>query len=269
MSPEQTWQQLCLRAFDNDTVANDFVLFVEGCKTSVPEGYVWTTQQPEYQQYLCDIGCTQSSPEKFILSSEALVRLSEIKKIARTEWHVHRQEQLKRHLKQTLAEIQPLSELTHPQRLALVKEFASTHKADLGSVPFISGLRGFLRYQLAHKDYLIEWPMTEYILTQNNEEALEAYVRLLKGVLCMQLVYRDETQDVTIDIDDSQEILLWRMNPDLQNNMIHDILNCLSGNNNTTSNYQKSSIPRIQHKQSLLDWIYTLLSHCLSFLKHK
>lgn len=268
MNHEQVWRELCIHAFDNQTEANDFVLFVEGCKTATDNGYVWTTQRPDYQQLLCNIGCSNDTQHSFTLSSETFARLAQIKREARTEWHRRRQEELKTHLKKTLAEIHSLSDLTQTQRLALIKEFVNAHKTDLGSVPFISGLRGFLKYQLAHKDRLAEWSLSEYVLTQNNEEATEAYVRLLKGILCMQLVYQDEVEtneSIAIDIE-HQETLLWRMNPNLSNSAIRDILHSLPSSSVDNSSYRLSDIPRQQKEQSVLDWIIQWLTHCLSFL---
>ncbi|CAO3689197.1 unnamed protein product [Rhizopus microsporus] len=252
MNHEQVWQELCIHAFDNQTEANDFVLFVEGCKTATDNGYVWTTQRPNYQQLLCNIGCSNDTQHSFTLPSETFARLAQIKREARTEWHRRRQEELKTHLKKTLVEIHPLSDLTQTQQLTLIKD----------------GLRGFLKYQLAHKDRLAEWSLSEYVLTQNSEEATEAYVRLLKGILCMQLVYQDEVEtneSIAIDIE-HQETLLWRMNPDLSNSAIRDILHSLPSSSVDNTSYRLSDIPRQQKEQSVLDWIIQWLTHCLSFL---
>ncbi|ORE07405.1 hypothetical protein BCV72DRAFT_186655, partial [Rhizopus microsporus var. microsporus] len=127
MNHEQVWRELCINAFNNQTEANDFVLFVEGCKTATDNGYAWTTQRPDYQQLLCNIGCSNGAEHTFTLPSETFAQLAQIKREARTEWHRRRQEELKTHLKKTLAEIHPLSDLTQTQRLALIKEFVNAH----------------------------------------------------------------------------------------------------------------------------------------------
>ncbi|CAO3629503.1 unnamed protein product [Mucor hiemalis] len=118
--------------------------------------------------------------------------------------------------------------------------------------------------------------MSEYVLTQNNEDAMESYIRLLRGVLGFQLVYKDDEDEnrLAIDMDNtpkeqSESDLIWRMNPNFDNQFIQDILSCLPKEHNTTGYQSSALIPRNQPSHTnLIQWIYDLFTHCLSFL-HK
>ncbi|KAI9265622.1 hypothetical protein BY458DRAFT_422702, partial [Sporodiniella umbellata] len=121
MSTEEVWYDLCTRAFDNDSIANDFVLFVESCKLPKADSFVWRTEEAEYQQYFRHMGCTESS-EGFSLSSTQLAHLMTIKRKARTDWQTRLQEELKSRLKQTL--VQETAQVLSPsERLAKIKAF--------------------------------------------------------------------------------------------------------------------------------------------------
>lgn len=277
------WRTTCTKAFNNDAEANDFVLFVEGCRTQQASNgvYTWTTTRPDYEQQLQQLGCqpVEGVSSTWMLPSEALIALNETKRTARTEWHTQRQLTLKKHLDETLALINSPLDINNDQRLALVRQFMKNHETDLGTVPFLRGLVGFLKYQLHDKRIVAEWTMSEYVLTQNNEDAMESYIRLLRGVLGFQLVYKDDEEDedrLAIDMDNTpkeqgkEADLIWRMNPDLDNQFIQEILSCLPKEHNTTGYHQSTAlIPRNQPPHTnLIQWIYDLLTQCLSFL-HK
>ena len=270
----ELWEDLCKRAFNDDTEANDFVLFIEGCKVQQADTCIWTTDKPQYVQWLQQLGCQSTTDCTFTLSDEAVMELNKTKREARSAWHRERQITLKKHLDDTLVLVNAPLDITNEHRLALIKEFIKSHETDLGSVPFLRGLVGFLRFQLRDSRYVAEWKMNEYILTQNNEDAIESYIRLLRGILGLQLVYQDDEDDhsdrIAIDMADKEEpVLLWRMNPHLDDHFIHQVLKCLPKEHNTTQ-YQFS--PLIERTQpthtNLIQWIYQMITHCLSFL-HK
>ncbi|KAG1441832.1 hypothetical protein G6F56_011315 [Rhizopus delemar] len=237
---DQVWYDLCTRAFDNETIANDFVLFVESCKLPKPDGFVWTTDQVNYQSYLEQMGC-KLTPEGFYLSNSELAHLSEVKKRARQDWQTRLQQELKACLTHALEQAQPGS-FSHTERLSQLKTFIA--QTDLGSVPIVSGLKGFLNYQLTHKDRLAEWSLSEYAFTQNGKEHIQPYVNLLKN---------------TFDFKQSQteDELVWRMNPNLENSELYQLLACIPGHTATT-HYRQTETIRF-HKQGILDWFYILL----------
>lgn len=279
------WKTTCTKAFNNDAEANDFVLFIEGCRTQQASNgvYTWKTTRTDYEHQLQQLGCQPvlDKPSTWMLPSEALIALNETKRAARTEWHTQRQLTLKKHLDETLALINSPLDINYDQRLALVRQFMKNHETDLGAVPFLRGLVGFLKYQLRDKLIVAEWTMSEYVLTQNNEDAMESYIRLLRGVLGFQLVYKDEDEDeedrLAINMDNNTpkeqnetDLIVWRMNPDFDNQFIQAILNCLPKEHNTTTGgYHQSTALIRRNKPShtnLIQWIYNLLTHCLSFL---
>lgn len=276
---QEFWHNLCVNAFNDNTLANDFILFFDGCKTTLPDSsFSWKTSSPDYQYNLQQLGCHQLENDTFTLPSETMSIFMSEKRKARSEWHVKRQMELKQHLQVTLKNIStsPL-DLNNDQKIALVKEFTSIHETDLGSVPFLRRLAGVLRYQIQHKHNVVEWKMSEYILTQNNEEAMESYVRLLRGVLGMQLVYQDDDEHnndtVAIDMDNNKATdpeLIWRMSPDIDIDLLQSILKYLPKQEQTFEDYKVTDIPRNQiHKhKNIFQWIYDILGHCLSFL-HK
>lgn len=280
------WHDVCVKAFNNDAEANDFVLFVEGCKAQqVDNGvYIWVTTRQDYKDQLKQVGCQPASTDDdttWALPAETLSAFAETKRKARSEWHTQRQVTSKKHLDETLTLINSPLDINNEQRLALVREFARNHVTDLGSVPFLRGLVGFLHFQLRDKYQMAEWKMSEYILTQNNEDAIEPYIRLLRGVLGFQLKYQDDDDDddsgrVAIDMDNGngtaqqqqEPELTWRMNPDIDNRFIYDMLKCLPHDRNSTG-YQITNLPRnqstVQH-QNIFQWLVDIITHCLSFL---
>lgn len=280
---QEFWSNLCMNAFNNNTLANDFILFFDGCKTAMPEGrYSWKTSNPDYQYNLQQLSCVQLDNDTFTLPVETVNTFISEKRKTRSEWHTKRQMELKQHLQQTLKNVStsPL-DLNDDQKMALVKEFVSIHETDLGSVPFLSRLAGFLRYQIQHKHNVVEWRMSEYILTQNDEEAMESYIRLLRGVLGMQLVYQDDDNEhsnntVAIDMHSNANKaatdpeLIWRMSPDIDIHLLQNILKYMPKKAQTFEDYTATDIPRtaFHEHRNILQWIFDILGHCLSFL-HK
>ncbi|KAL7316321.1 hypothetical protein PS15m_005428 [Mucor circinelloides] len=280
---QEFWSNLCMNAFNNNTLANDFILFFDGCKTALPDGtFSWKTSNPDYQYNLQQLCCIQLDNDTFTLPSETVDTFTNEKRKARSEWHVKRQMELKQHLQKTLKNVStsPL-DLNNDQKIALVKEFVSIHETDLGSVPFLSRLAGLLRCQIQHRHNAVEWRMSEYILTQNDEEAMESYIRLLRGVLGMQLVYQDDDNEhshdaVAIDMNGSNNKaatdpeLIWRMSPDIDIQLLQNILKYMPKQAQTFQDYKVTDIPRTatHEHRSVLQWLFDILGHCLSFL-HK
>ncbi|GAN10068.1 hypothetical protein MAM1_0317c09603 [Mucor ambiguus] len=282
---QEFWYNLCMNAFKNNTLANDFILFFDGCKTAMPDGrYSWKTSDPDYQYNLLQLSCAQLDIDTFTLPVETVNIFINEKRKTRSKWHMERQMELRQHLQQTLKNVStsPL-DLNEDQKMALVKEFVSIHATDLGSVPFLKRLAGFLRYQIQHKHNVVEWRMSEFILTQNDEEPMESYIRLLRGVLGMQLVYLDDDNEhsndtVAIDMHSNagntvtDPELIWRMSPDIDIHLLQDILKCMpkQAQTSTFEDYSVTDIPRTasHEHRNILQWIFDILGHCLSFL-HK
>ncbi|CAO3652109.1 unnamed protein product [Mucor fragilis] len=254
---QEFWSNLCMNAFNNNTLANDFILFFDGCKTAMPEGrYSWKTSNPDYQYNLQQLSCVQLDNDTFTLPVETVNTFINEKRKTRSEWHTKRQMELKQHLQQTLKNVStsPL-DLNDDQKMALVKEF--------------------------HKHNVVEWRMSEYILTQNDEEAMESYIRLLRGVLGMQLVYQDDDNEhsnntVAIDMHSNANKaatdpeLIWRMSPDIDIHLLQNILKYMPKKAQTFEDYTATDIPRtaFHEHRNILQWIFDILGHCLSFL-HK
>ncbi|KAL0144312.1 hypothetical protein V8B55DRAFT_1485484 [Mucor lusitanicus] len=285
---QEFWCNLCMNAFRDNTLANDFILFFDGCKTPTPDGsaYSWKTSSPDYQYNLEQLGCARQVDQDntFVLPAETVNMFINEKRKTRSKWHEERQMELRQHLQQTLKNVStsPL-DLNADQKMALVKEFVSIHATDLGSVPFLKRLAGFLQYQIQHKHHVVEWRMSEFILTQNGEEPMESYVRLLRGVLGMQLVYQDDDNDndndaVAIDMQSNNNAtdpeLVWRMSPDIDMHLLQDVLKCMpkQAQTSTFEDYTVTDIPRTaphhQQHRNILQWLFDMLGHCLSFL-HK
>lgn len=269
----QFWKEQCESAFSGNTRSNDFILFFEGCKTLSENGldYTWNTDNfdTEFQQLMQQ----DSSKGTWQLPVSEYTTLANLKNDMRTQWHSQRQQQLRQHLKQLLNQIQPLLDLSPEQRLSQLRSFLTDYATDLGAIPFIRGLVGFFRYQLQHPSSLVDWQMSEYVLSQNNEEAMTSYVHLLGGVLGLQLVYQDnEENTLVIPMEPSQDDVYytWRMNPDFDNAFIEQALSSFTKQQRqeatNTSNYRMTDIPRkAQEHQSLFQWLYHLVCQCLSF----
>ncbi|KAG0165341.1 hypothetical protein DFQ28_009406 [Apophysomyces sp. BC1034] len=280
------WRGLCIAAFENDERATNFVLFVEGCGRATDEGHSVTLSltTPHYDEtrlMLEQIGfrsmttpptmtTTDNSSSTYTLPAEEWTEYVAIKRRAREAWHEERQARLARRLDEALTQFDPLV-LTDEQRMALVREFALQHATDVGSIPFIRGLVGLLRFQL-RKNRLAEWQVSEYALTQNGEDAMLAYIRLLRGVLGMHLVYRDQAENgITIDMTTEPHVT-WRMNHALSDQQLSDMLKTLP-RSTSVQTYQFSDIPRerstsisVFHPRSLFQWVGFLIRRCLSFL---
>ncbi|KAL9544477.1 hypothetical protein MBANPS3_007606 [Mucor bainieri] len=283
---QEFWCNLCMNAFRDNTLANDFILFFDSCKTPMPDGrYSWKTSDPDYQYNLQQLGCALLDNDTFTLPVETVNMFINEKRKTRSKWHEERQMELRQHLQQTLKNVStsPL-DLNDDQKMALVREFMSIHATDLGSVPFLKRLAGFLQYQIQHKHNVVEWRMSEFILTQNDEEPMESYIRLLRGVLGMQLVYQDDDNEhnngtVAIDMQSSARKtatdpeLIWRMSPDIDIRLLQNILKHMpkqAQTSTTLDDYIVTDIPRTasHEHRNILQWILDILGHCLSFL-HK
>ncbi|CAO3645004.1 unnamed protein product [Cunninghamella blakesleeana] len=268
------WKDLCIRAFDNDKRANDDILYIEGCGQLEEDEYKVKLPQTHdhydaLHQTLISLGFTNSQEEGqkkdyYIISSQTWSSFIEIKRNSRMEWHAALQQRLSKQLKLALEQIQQPLILTSFQRLVLVKEFMRNHSTDIGSVPFLRGLVGCLRYQL-YKTQLIEWQIDDYILTQNGEEAILDYIRLMRGILGFELIndhHHDDTVAInipsppsslnssnininndSINNNEHPTLLTWRINANLSDQDLIDILDCLPKQQSTLgyslSNHQR------------------------------
>ena len=283
------WESLCIKGFNGDQEANDLILFLESCGRLVPSGFsVIASSLNETNRSLLDqLGFVQQqgNDNEYILHGDQWSSFLEIKRNARVAWHEQRQRELRQQLNDTLKQVQPLAGINDQQRLALVKEFAHRFANDVGVIPFKRGLVGLLRYQL-FKYHLAEWECYEYVLTQNGNDVMMEYVRLLQGVLGFQLVSKhrqnQEQDSVAISIqqqgqDDDEEILIWRTSDQLNDHIIADILNVLP-REQAVQGYRLSNISRphqvklspfiigLHHPQFFVQWVRQFVSHCFSFI---
>ncbi|CAO3624833.1 unnamed protein product [Cunninghamella echinulata] len=257
------WKDLCMRAFDSNQKANDVILYIEGCGQLKQDEYIvkLTQHHDNYEtlhQTLVTLGFKEKAYE-YTLPSETWSTFIDIKRKSRMEWHTLLQVRLSKQLQEALGRIQEPLLLTSTQRLVLVQEFIRNHATDVGSVPFLRGLVGCLRFQL-YKTQLVEWQIEDYILTQNGEEAILDYIRLIRGVLGLQLLDQDKLCNDTIAINiptpsSSQSInkndhqttyLTWRMNANLSDQDLIDILDCLPRQQSTLG-YSLSTNQRPTH----------------------
>lgn len=277
------WKDLCLKAFDGDEEANHVILFLEGCGKLTSTGYAVSataSNKLKDQDILEALGFVKDSGTIYTLPGDQWSQYLESRRHWRMEWHADRQREFARQLHECLAQVKPLSPeaVSDPQRLALVTEFAQRFATDVGSIPLFRGLVGFIRYQL-FKNRLAEWRCYEYALTQNGHDTIVEYVRFLKGVLGLELVHPPSQSanegDVILDVqeesrDDDVPVLIWRMNGQLSDHHLSDILRVLPREQGIQQ-YSLSDIPRhshmspiigIHHPHLFIQWICQLFHHC-------
>ncbi|KAI9304464.1 hypothetical protein BJ944DRAFT_266793 [Cunninghamella echinulata] len=281
------WKDLCLRAFDGEQKANDAILYIEGCGQLKQDEYMVKLPQhhDNYEtlhQTLVSLGFKEKAYE-YTLPGEAWSSFIDIKRKSRMEWHAHLQIRLFKQLQEALGRIQEPLLLTSAQRLVLIQEFIRNHATDVGSVPFLRGLVGCLRFQL-YKTQLVEWQVEDYILTQNGEEAILDYIRLIRGVLGLQLLDQDKLNNDSVAINipipsPSQSInkndhqttyLTWRMNANLSDQDLIDILDCLPRQQSTLG-YSLSTNQRptraLLPSSPLLRWLVIFIRRYLKFFR--
>ncbi|KAI9024406.1 hypothetical protein CLU79DRAFT_746995 [Phycomyces nitens] len=274
MSQVEYWREICTKAFNGDPQAEQTVLAIEKLNqtttdtinitpTNLPGDHALT---PDILENLGFTLVPHHTPPTYQLPTILLKAMAQTKREAREQWHVDRQIALSRHLDESLLISVPV--LTHTQRFTLLKEFTKTHSGNLGSVPFLRGFIGFLEYQQRHPKHLVEWQLREYALTQNGEDCMLDYIRILR-VFGMQLVYRDQMPEQSVAITMEDPFITWRMNDQLSNQDIQDILKSLPKQTAAKDQYQVSNLPRsnlIEKPHSLLDWIRYLIFTCFSYL---
>ncbi|KAL0075026.1 hypothetical protein J3Q64DRAFT_1776358 [Phycomyces blakesleeanus] len=278
MSQVEYWRQVCTNAFNGDPRAEQIVMSVEKLNQTTTDTIIITPakQQPGQPprgltvDTLENLGfklTPSSTPPTYQLPTILLKAMAQTKREAREQWHIDRQIALSRHLDESLQHI-TVPHVTGTQRLALLQEFSRTHDTNLGSVPFLRAFIGFLEYQLKHPKNLAEWQLSEYALTQNGEDCMMDYIRILR-VFGMQLVYRDQMPEQAVAITIEDPFITWRMNDQLSNRDIQDMLKLLPKHTGAKDQYQVSGLPRlsfIEKPQSLLGWIKYMIFTCFSFL---
>ncbi|KAI8370375.1 uncharacterized protein BYT42DRAFT_582160 [Radiomyces spectabilis] len=271
------WRSLVDKGFDNDTFASDFILFLEGCGRITPEGYSVTCTNNAYEPLLYDLNFSRVADHTFVLNLTQWQEYINVKNTARREWHAQQQMRSRQQLNVVLTETQPIPNLSEHQRLQLVKEFAQRHEINVGSVPFVRGLVGFLQYQL-FKGQLAEWRVSEYVLTQNGENNLKDYVNLLRGVLGLEVIYRDDDNvAITMDVDNNgdagEQYIVWRMNSWLSDDQLSQILRRFPRQTQSPDAYNLSEFHRDDafisqsNSHSIWHWIRSMVHYCISILR--
>ncbi|KAI8093485.1 uncharacterized protein BX664DRAFT_329820 [Halteromyces radiatus] len=302
------WNKLCMQAFDGDQQADEFILLIQQCGKTSLEDLSFQVKiescNEKQEQLLLSLGFTPIDEQIYSITGEQWKAFGEAKRLQRKKWHEALQKRLEQHLREALDRIQQPLTLTHVQRLVLVREFSRNHIKDPGSVPFLRGLVGCLRAQL-YKRKLVDWQVTEYVMTQNGEEPMMDYIRLIRGVLGMKLVFRkhgsqiDDSLEhlekiprngmVTLDMTatshfepshttapvitaaaaatDDDNYMIWRMNPDLSDEQLADILESLP-RQQCNQNYPLSQVTRstsaLLPSSPILRWLTKVIRRCLS-----
>jgi hypothetical protein len=304
------WNELCTKAFDGDEQANDVLQIIQRCGRMNVEDNSFTIKledddhdrmQQKQGNLLTLLGFTADPihHHTYVLPGNTWTSFNEAKRQRRMEWHAALQQSLTLRLKACIDRIQVPLDLMPGQRLVLVQEFARNHGNNVGSIPFLRGLVGCLRAQL-YKRQLVDWQVAEYVLTQNGEDAMMDYIRLIRGILGMTLVFRkdgshDDTKHmVALDmtgvaapftspqettavpvmaaaaaVEDDDHYMIWRMNSALSDQELTDILECLP---RQQCNQCFPLSPVVRSNSSLLPssfilrWISLLFRRCLSIL---
>ncbi|KAI8334577.1 hypothetical protein BC941DRAFT_431595 [Chlamydoabsidia padenii] len=291
------WNDMCTKAFNGDEQSNDFIQLIQRSgRLNKENNNFMVTLDKEYQQHdilLLSLGFTHdpSHQHTYLLSGEEWVAFNQAKRQRRMEWHGTLQQTLKQELEACIDRVQVPLDLTTGQRLVLVQEFSRNHRKNVGSVPFLRGLVGCLRAQL-YKRQLVDWQVAEYVLTQNGQDAMMDYIRLIRGILGMTLVFKkDGSHDqatngmVAVDmmprettvpvvatataVDDDDHYMIWRMNPDLSDHELTDLLECLP-RQQCNQCFPLSPVSRsnstLLPSSFILRWISLLFKRCLSIL---
>jgi hypothetical protein len=250
------WQEICKSGFSGDKLANDFILYLESCSKKHQDTITWTTTNPDFQLLFNDLNIPHHDTV-FSIQNDTWLQLYETKRQERTAWHEQRQMQLKHHLTTCLNTSTSVVSAQY-QRLTELEAYLKT--VDVGTVPLLRGVVGFFRYQL-YKPRLAQWHMDEYVVTQKDEDAMERDIHLLKQVLGFQLVYNDN--DDTVIPMEQEQVLTWRMNADLSDHDINELLKKLPKDQNTHG-YQLSPIERSHEEVGVFQWLYQLVLRCFS-----
>ncbi|ORX49810.1 hypothetical protein DM01DRAFT_1308645 [Hesseltinella vesiculosa] len=230
----EAWEALVAKAFDGDSDANDVVLFIEGCGQTTTDGYTVTLNEASSDRAitLTQLGFTKVDHEQkqqYVLPSATWAALVDGKRLARTQWHKRKQQQLIQTLHDALAAtdgLQSSEPLDNTERVARVKAFMQQHATNVGSIPFLRGLVGFLTFQL-YKPRLAQWHMDTSVLTQNGPETIVQYVLLLKTVLGFRVEASPMDAAVISMTDEPQQDtpdLVWRMNASLTDESLLQLL---------------------------------------------
>ncbi|KAG2194143.1 hypothetical protein INT47_004213 [Mucor saturninus] len=218
---------------------------------------------------------TTNDDSTWTLPHEVYDQFNEMFRKARDDFHFQAQLRFIKHMEQLLSTVKEPLNITHGQRLMLFKEYFRNPRSGSPVFLMLQHLYSFFTLQLKEKEYLVEWKLGHYSLYAGEEEFMDDTVRLLIGVLGLQKVYRDDVDTVAITMvhTDKRYVepkLELRMNPEFTNQMISDFIKCIP------SEYRKidfvgkevSDVKRMpQPKTTIFQWIYQMLSQCLSFFK--
>ncbi|KAI8074653.1 hypothetical protein BC940DRAFT_288766 [Gongronella butleri] len=188
------WRALCYRAFDDEKAATDLVLFLEGCGRVRDEDgvYEWTSGTHEASTLLT-LGLRLKGGNVFELDGATWDAYVAAKRDTRRQWHEDKHRRLTEQLHALLASVQPLND--REAGLLALEQFSKAHATNLGTVPLMRALVGAIQFQ-RYKAHVIDWTMDDAMLTQNGD-AMEDYVRLLKGTLGLTLVQAPPAADQT------------------------------------------------------------------------
>jgi hypothetical protein len=255
--------------------------FQEGIRDG--DRVIWKTDRTDYRDNLLNLGCqvtTIDSKTVFTLSVKDYVRVDDEKSRARRVWHYNRQVYLRNYMIDSLnnSYTQPL-DISYREKVALIHKYAKRHRDEDGSRAMHRGLAGFIQYQLAHPNRGVDWKMYACYMIETHDEAsvCRDYLQLMRGVLGMQLVFRDDdVQTVVIDMENNitkprepcDFVLVWRMNPEVDIQLLKETLKVIPKQFReilTPEEYKVTEIPTAHKEQGNV--LFHCLDQCLSFLR--
>ncbi|KAI8327851.1 hypothetical protein EDC96DRAFT_412190, partial [Choanephora cucurbitarum] len=123
MTQETVWKELCIKSFDNDTLATEFIQFILTAKQKQENNsYVWSTDRHDFQQLIHQLEFKQIDHTQFQLSSDSLQQLLQLKDQARSYWHFQYRTQRKQAIARLIDQTHPLV-LHESERITLLRDF--------------------------------------------------------------------------------------------------------------------------------------------------
>ncbi|KAI8368079.1 hypothetical protein BD560DRAFT_424513 [Blakeslea trispora] len=260
------WKDLCIKSFENDSIATEFIQFVLTGKQKEHNSYYWTTKPT------------------FSVSEQTLQELLQEKDKARSYWHFHHRAQTKQAITECIEQTHRLH-ISQVERITLFRQFVRQYGSNPACRSFFRGLDYLLTLQLG-KDSLVEWNMPEFILVDT--DYAEAYIQLLIGVLYVQVVYQDQAYisipmasdyNTLMAQQASDQMYLLRLSSDTSDEFIQKVHRAMPKGLTVTledqSHYTITDIPRTMKPKSssgwksIVQWIFSLFRRCFSFFFHR
>lgn len=270
-------------AFNGHKPYNEFIgFFQEACPNKGCSAII-ETDRTDYQSHLRNLGCqvtvTPEGKTVFTLTNKGYHELMEEFSESRRLWHYNRQVYLRNYLIEALNKeyIQPL-DISYSEKTKIIRKYGKRHRDDGGSYPMQTHLARFIEYQLAHPDRLVEWKMYGCMLIETHKQAsvCKDFLQLMRGILGIELVFRDDDVQTVVDIETNVTkprepcdfILVWRMNPNVDFKLLRDTLKVIPKQYHGVANrkaFTVTEIPTAVKEQSNV--LINCLDQCLFYLR--